>query len=999
MNKKSQSQSKAEKVRELIGLNFDARQYFFTKADEQLLGWLWANGLLDAIKEKPADQTRYWYRTPELHYLATVAKKEPAKVVDIMLQVPISPETFSPEVTDRFLRICVDLPADQLSRLVTKIRDEKWVNLMGGFNQWGFEYNKMLQTLAGAKDYNSMLVLAEAMLAVRPKKEVAEIEHRWRVSENCFYIKDLSETGIFDKLTSVDDQKVDVALGLAVRTIGAVINLGDPSKDKEFSVDDHLCLIDVDFFSLKAQQKKYSSDREDMRELAVTIKVLTQRLIGNRCDKVDEVRSLYTTHFNSLPDSQAVWRLRLFVLSLCPKVFASDLKTAFYKIFETEKYQEYTLGAEFSRALRAGFSALAESDQRNYVKQVLAYFGQPGTDKEKNEPRKHSGWKILSSIYLHLTDEEKAQCERVFGRTCDEKYEPEPAIGTMRGGSVRPRGPITPEEFGELPISEIANNLRTLWTPQRLREQNTGDDFLNPLNAEGAGDLFKNDIPKRLQDYANDAKLFFERDVLDQNYTYAFMRGLQEAIHANREEAAKITWEGLITLLQNITEAGTTKPFDQRKRERSFHDGWLTSWDEVHSVMADVIKELLSESGGHKVINYSKHRADLLPILSYLLAYPDPVPADEKIETATSTTTSPGEETQIADPFSMAINSVRGRAFEVLPLIAYLDGKRFSKEDQVKISPDVKQLYETTLSNENTRAVMFLFGHYLPTFYFRDKVWIGQLLPQIFPDQPEKEYLYTAAWEGYLANNLYEELFFDPAIQKIYERGLVLPNVDDLKQKRFKEPDEGIASHFGLAFMYYEGFGFDHPLLTAFWSKNDPEQHADFISFLGRAFVSGDNAQANELLKNEPRAKARLIEVWDWMLEHYTDIRPLTEFGVWINLRKNIFDTRWLAEHIRKTLEKTKGKLDWDYGLMMSIEQLAKLAPEDTLIIARLYLLEGGVRTGGNRAPIHLDQEWFEAMKTLYGNSSTRSGSYALINDLVQDGGITFWKLKEVIND
>lgn len=999
MNKDIKSAATAEKLRELISLNFDARQYFFTKADEQWLDWLWTNGLLDSIKEKPEDQTRYWYRTPELHYLAAVAKKEPAMVVDIMLQVPISPETFNPEVIDRFLRICVELPSDQISRLVNKIRDEEWVFLMKGFNQWGFEYNKMLQTLADVKNYDSMLVLTEAMLAVRPKKEFAENENRWRVSENCFYIKDLSETGIFDHLIAVDDRKVDDALSLAVRTLGSVISLGDESKDKEFSVDDHLCLIDVDFFSLKSRPKKYSSDREDMRELAVTIKVLTERRFGKRCEKVEEIRSLYTTHFESLPDSQAIWRLRLYVLTLCPMAFASDLKTAFYKIFETEKYQEYTLGAEYSRALRAGFSALTESDQRDYVKRVLDYFGQPDSDKEKNELKKHSGWKILSSICLHLTDEEKEQCEQIFGRKCDEAYEPEPVIGTMRGGSVRPRGPITSEEFGELPISEIAKNLSNLWTPQKLREQNTGDDFLNPLNAEGAGDLLKNDIPKRLQDYVSNAPLFFERDVLDQNYTYAFMRGLQEAIHANREVAAKIAWEGLITLLKNITEAGTTNPFDQTKRERSFHDGWLTSWDEVHSVMADVIKELLSESGGLKVINFTKHRADILPILIYLLAYPDPVPADEKIDTATSTTTSSGEETQIADPFSMAINSVRGRAFEVLSLFAYLDGKKFPKEDKVKISPDVKELYETTLSNENTRAVMFLFGHYLPTFYFRDQAWIGQLLPQIFQEQPEKKHLYTAAWEGYLANNLYEELFFDPAIQKIYERGLALPNIDDLKQKHFKEPEEGIASHFGLAFMYYEGFGFDHPLLKEFWSKNDPEQHADFISFLGRAFVSGDNAQANELLKNEPRAKARLMEVWDWMLEHYPDIRPFTEFGVWINVRKNIFDARWLAEHIRKTLEKTKGKLDWDYGLMMSIEQLAKLAPDDTLIIARLYLLEGGVRTGGNRAPIHLDQEWFEAMKTLYGHTGTRSGTIALINDLVRDGGITFWKLKEVITD
>ena len=41
-----------EKIHELIGVNPDARQYFYAIADNGWLVWFWKNGFLDVIKEK-----------------------------------------------------------------------------------------------------------------------------------------------------------------------------------------------------------------------------------------------------------------------------------------------------------------------------------------------------------------------------------------------------------------------------------------------------------------------------------------------------------------------------------------------------------------------------------------------------------------------------------------------------------------------------------------------------------------------------------------------------------------------------------------------------------------------------------------------------------------------------------------------------------------------------------------------------------------------------------
>ncbi len=119
-----------------------------------------------------------------------MAGKNPAKVVDIMLAVPVNTDTFNPEVVDRFLWICSTLPAEQLARLVQKIRDERWIPLMGVFNRWGFEYEKMLKTLADAKNNEGILALATAVLAVRTEKD-AKTANSFGTKKP-FYIDDLS---------------------------------------------------------------------------------------------------------------------------------------------------------------------------------------------------------------------------------------------------------------------------------------------------------------------------------------------------------------------------------------------------------------------------------------------------------------------------------------------------------------------------------------------------------------------------------------------------------------------------------------------------------------------------------------------------------------------------------------------------------------------------------------------------------------------------------------
>jgi len=140
-----------------------------------------------------------------------------------------------------------------------------------------------------------------------------------------------------------------------------------------------------------------------------------------------------------------------------------------------------------------------------------------------------------------------------------------------------------------------------------------------------------------------------------------------------------------------------------------------------------------------------------------------------------------------------------------------------------------------------------------------------------------------------------------------------------------------------------------------------------------------------------------LKEFWDWILKNYKQPKSLAEFGFWVNTDKEIFDIPWLAEHLRKAMEVTKGELTWDYGLTKSIITLAKNAPSDTLEILKLLLLESGVRSKRLLVPFSVENERFEAFKILYANPKTKNGVYMLINDLIREGGSMFWKLEEIV--
>lgn len=983
----------AATVLDLISANADAKQYFYSQAGATWFDWLSSNGFLDVVKN-PMTGT---VRLPELDYLANVAEQIPQKVVDFLLKIPVSAKTFNPPVLGHFWWICKALPAEQLSRIVGKIRDERWVALMGPANRW-FEYKKMFKTLADAKDYESVLILAEAVLLVRAKDEIFRDVPGIK-QDNPFYFDDVIEAGVLEALVKIDDSVLFKTVKLATSILNRIALLGEKGTEKEyFPWRDRFHFYETDFFALKPGQRTGNFRRDDIIEFMATVKTLIERWTSQNSANTDAILKFYDENVDILPHSIVMWRFRLFALSLCPDIFREKLREALFALFSTPHYREITLGTEYELALQKSFPVLSDIDKRDYVAKVIAYFTEQ-SDAEANEKQwiKNTGAQILSMIRLQLTPEE-IQRAKDAGMEPNSVYKPEPSIGEVRGGFVSPQAPEPKEAFHSHPIPEIAQKLRAEWAPAKLREQDTHENFLTPRNSEGVAQAIKEDMPSRFQEYVANAVLFFERDRLTSHYTYAYLTGVRDVLRDNKAEVSNIAWQGLISLLFAIKQSGETRPFVRGERVRDSYDS-LAGWESVHTAMADVVQELIVEKNKVSRSFFDKYRAEVLEVLAYLLNHEDPMPADEEVETAKIKTQIAGSEYMVSDPLTTAINSVRGRSFEAFVQFVYQDGKSFDKNISVKINSDVKRIYEAVLRRENTRAIMYMFGHYVPSFYFRQKEWVHGLLPIIFPTDVSKKHLYLAAWEGYLATTLYKDIFVDAAFQALYERGVALNEEKDPGRRYRKDPDEGIAGHLALAFVNFEGLNFENRLFQAFWSSENKKQQAAFVSFIGRVYVSTENAKNKELLQKQPEIKKKIMHLWDWVLTNCKNPEVFRGFGFWVNHERAVFELPWLAHRLKSTLGIVKGVIEWDYGLTMILPQLATVAPVDALAISRLLFLEGGVRNEERRHSFFWDDKCFETLKILYADPATKTGTIELIDDLIREGGSLFWKLKEILSE
>lgn len=957
----------------ILEINSDAKQYFYSQADEKWLPYLINNGFLDILKVKTVDLNTNGLRMPELHYLSRVAETKPDLVTQFICSYRITASNFNPEIIEQFTRTSGRIPARCLKKIVKKIKDESWIKLMKNYAQYSFDYTDMFKTISEVKDYESLLTLSDAILEVRTKKDIQSRKNGYR-GEYIFYVNDLSDTCVFNYLIDLPEDYHERSLEILIKVF----------KKAVYTTGSGYTLMQDDFFKLRLNSVLKDSYGEELRFITASlIEIIRKIFVREDVDKV----SIYNKYFPKLSPNHVSRRLKLFVMSLDPEIFIDKLQIEYFRLFEVKKPITVLYGAEYENSLKAGFRFLSESSKRGYIAKLFTLFSK--RSEKDTEWKTHYASCIFSIISDHLTDTETLFAKE-NGFKISHNYKPEPSIGRIRSGTVNSRSPFT---FDNLSVTGIAEKLGYELTPDNLRKKYKDDDFLSPRDADGVAKELRNDISSRHNEYLKYAHLFFDRTRIAPHYTNAYLQGVKDLLREKKVRLNKTNYSKLILLLSEIKNSGERKSFNNE--DIKTEGRWLSNWDTVHSTIADLIEEIIKGGDKKTKLNFNLNRNIILEILKYLLEYNDPIPEDEKIKTAKQTVKNPRDsEYSISDPFMIAINSVRGRSFQALLHFIYQDS---TQSNQKEISEDIKELYIHLIDKEKTRAIMFMFGHYLYFYYYRDSDWIRRIIKNIFESSKKSKYLHLAVWEGYLSNNVYYELFSDPYIQSLYLKNISW-KISYPKQKFFKDPRKAIADHIALAFVHYEDFGTKHKLIRKFFEEASEEQLAQFIDLIGDSFIRGKNSKLLKGTENLWR-KRRVESLWVSMLKNPKEKSLLRVFGPWIDVKNAVFETKWLAEMTKKTLEATNGELKWDYGLLVSIEKLAKVAPESTLIILEKYFL-GPINKKDRHRYIQDDKEWYNAFNNLYTNQDqmVRNGTKVLMNRLIKDGGSQFWILKKILS-
>ena len=947
--------------------NEDSRRYFFDQANEVWLQWLWDFGFLDAIKGGANTAPRGVYRLPELGYLEKICKINPVGVSKIIESVEISEDNCSPEVLLSFLRIIGTFPVEQIVPLIDKILSERWVYLMRDSDRSSYDFEVIVKVLVEKKESVGLLKLSQALLTLKDEDDIRAKNGDFG-RDDFFCVKDIDESGIFSALITIDEHYLTAALKVTTDTMAAIIKMSEADEGGVFEYKDAFGLYDVDFFNLDFEGGHTGSYRANEKNFVTTIKVLAESEMNKKSTGDEDKRSVLDL-IDNIPSSRLVWRLRLFVLAQQPLLFKSELKDSFFRLFEGKNDYDIEGGAEYKQALKICFPLLDEDDQRLYVANVINYFVKKAKDNPEQKWHKQTGYEILSTVFVDLNGAEKQKAAEVFGKELDAEYVPEPSIGRMRSGTVIYQAP---DELEKYTIKEIISRLKTNWTPERLSEEFKSEDYFRPRGAEGLCESIKQDVKKRTADYLNNIELFFDRENIHPSYIHSLLRGIEEMLR-NDQSLSFEQIENVFGLFGLIKISGERAPF-----KGSDDKSWLADWIGGHSVAVDVLLHILRD----KTYRGEKHEGSrpwVLSFLSYLFTVNGSPSRDD-------------EGPESSEPYSVAINSVRGRAYEAFVVLVENDGKTLRE--------DVKPVYRAILCDESL-AVRFVIGRYLASFYFRDIDFVRGLFAEIFPkDDSEKKDIYLASWEGYLSNVLYQKLFID--LGSFYDHAIALSPSEYTKRKYSTGLDEALGVHLALAFIY---FGLDienDPLLVKFWSIENPKRHQEFISFIGRTCLTQDGA-GDRWFKENKVDKERLIAFWSWAVGHVTEPEALSGFGFWVNQDHEILDDSFVAEKMAETLKKSNGEIDWDYGLLRRLPALAAKNSDSTLeIIEHLLLGNDGRLNPNRRVPFFsLDGEIRESLGVIYDGSDAAMKVRVsdLISRLITEGSSMFWGLKEVIKE
>lgn len=872
--------------------SWSAYAYFFEKAEDN-----WFNPLLNAgfFKKPPVQQN--W---PESRYLVKIAPKNPKKVMVVIKDCSI---TKNPSIHDDFLQAAMNMPVKIGKEIFGLLQKNHW--LESRYHIFlPHKLAEFMKKLTNNGNLKPALLIARILIDVsadKPKrikgikgplsiihpdaKPIFGDEWLYRriITEDMEEIKKKEPKKIFLTFCS----KLEKALELEER---------GGKNAKNFYEYSHIWRPSI-------TQPRTLTHEDVKNALMDGIISIINPIEGNELNRsrtiADTLKSFKHPIFR---------RVELYLYKKFPGQFKNDINRI---LTDKRAIRAHNLKREYIPLLEEQFQNLKKESQDKILKEIRSGFGMK---RDKKWPVKKFNFTVANHQLLYLQplagklpkDYDKLYKDllKKYGKA----YDDDGGIKSFTG----PTSPITLDDLSQKDPGEIINYLIS-WVPPK-------DKFGEP-STEGLGRLFQQIVLDKSLEFSKLAPILFQKR-LRPVYIYHLFYGLKDALRQNK----CFEWEPVVDLCILIINVKDYSEFPKTS------DDFEPDWRAVKKSMIDLIGDGFSSKDCN--IPYTL-REKIWSIIEFVSNDEDPTPEHEKKY---------GGENM--DPATMSINTTRGEALHAVIKYALWCSQNLypNPEEALKIKSKLVTEAKSTLEKhldvkiDPAVSIRAIYGWYLPNLFYLDKEWLIKNLNNIFPENQKEQEFFWAAWETFLSNSVYHDLF--PIVKEKYRFAISLLGKNSGKKHRYANLDELLPHHFMI--IYANDLGNSDDLIKDFFEKAPNEALGVAHSFTGRAILKKELSKIPDdktVVKIE-----KLKKLWEERLnipKEKQGKEEFKEFGWWFE--RSPFERKWTIDMMARTVEITEGEIEPEYEIPKTLLSYVDEFPYQTINI--LYLIAKGDKT------------------------------------------------------
>ena len=882
---------------EEIGKSTANYRYFFEKLKyPSWLAPLAAKGRFKKPPEKVAVEGGVMFPAwPESQYLARMARlpDAPQEVVQIALAIP---ETDNINVHNDLLEVALSLPGKDAAKLVGRAR--AWVQSpYHGLVK--YHIGDLIAHLATGGQTGPALQLAHDVFALRPAPGPAEDEEdsillpEPRAWLEDWYYEEALKKCLAALLEGDARRTLELFCGLLAQAVAFSRKDGDADHE-DYSYIWHDA-IERDEHPPSLRNSLISAVR-NAAEQATTIDP------ANRTMVLEVLRRQKWRVFKRIE----LHILRQFLNLMLDEVVAMAPELVDALDGSTRHEAALLLGSAFPLLPAATQEAVLQRVAAGPEEARVLQWMEDPTPEKIVEYSLHWRAQRYTLIAEHVPEAWRAQVQDLLGRAGAVRRPDEMERGATWVG---PTSPKTADDLIAMGPTQTLAYLRE-WTPKP-----------GPFEAtpEGLGRIFTEVIAKDLDGYVAQADEF---RTVDPTFVRFFFNGLESA----SKDKKPFTSPSVLGLAAWVVAQAREIPGRHKALMEADPD-----WSWTRGTIATFLEAGLHE--GPAQIPFTQ-RALVWQIIEPLTNDPDPTPEHEAKYGGSN-----------MDPSTMAINTVRGKAFNAMIAYAlwvrrHLDHLPERPTATFEVMPEVRRVLDEHLdvARDPSLTIRSVYGHYFPWLQLLDRPWAEAAVDRIFPTAPEHAALHAAAWETYLVFcQPYKDVL--PVLRDQYACAVATVAGYDPAAKRRFSPEDRLGEH--LVVYYWQGtIAIDDPLLVDFFRLAPDKVRGHAIEYVGRSLGNTKQDLA-------PAMAQRLRDLWAWRLRTaqvpgnimaYRE--ELAAFGWWFGSRK--LDDAWSIAQVRTVLEATR-HIEPDFKVGETLEALAPTFPYDAVVCV-LRMAEGSAQ-------------------------------------------------------